>query len=339
MGKKLLFLFLFLASFFASTAQPVTVVGTATVCRNTSIKYFYSLTIGGRNVVSHQWTFQGGVPGTSSALDTTNFIQYPDTGIFNTDLLITYDDGSDTLVRFIVTVFDTQLPSNLLGNDTTYCGNFTRTLNAGNTGSQFTWSPGGQTTQSITVSQPGQYSVNIKNQCQDATYQINLAQSPPVNVDLGPDAFVCNEDGKILDAGPGDTYLWQPGNETTRTITINLSGTYSVFVTNTFGCSDQDEIVLRDSCPPTFYFPNAFTPNADKINDTLLPSFTGVAKIEFWIFNMWGEQVFYSNDITKGWDGNYKGQPCQIGNYIWIYSFLSTGGEKRNERGNVMLLR
>ena len=46
-----------------------------------------------------------------------------------------------------------------------------------------------------------------------------------------------------------------------------------------------------------FYVPNSFTPNGDLINDTFGPSIVGNDFYEMFIFDHWGNQIFYSNDV------------------------------------------
>ncbi len=70
---------------------------------------------------------------------------------------------------------------------------------------------------------------------------ISLNPAPTVN--LGPDIVVPSPP-VTLDAGnPGQTYLWSTG-ATTQTINATTSGVYTVTVTNGFGCSDIDTVVV-----------------------------------------------------------------------------------------------
>ena len=54
--------------------------------------------------------------------------------------------------------------------------------------------------------------------------------------------------------------------------------------------------------------PNAFTPNNDGINDCFGLKYWGnVTKLDFSIYNRFGERIFYTTDPAKCWDGRYKG--------------------------------
>ncbi|HET6991516.1 MAG TPA: T9SS type A sorting domain-containing protein, partial [Bacteroidia bacterium] len=75
-------------------------------------------------------------------------------------------------------------------------------------------------------------------------------------VDLGPDATQCGS--ATLDAGnPGATYLWSD-NSTNQTLTVSASGTYSVLVTFSGGCTASDAINITINPLPTvtLNFPN-----------------------------------------------------------------------------------
>ena len=90
--------------------------------------------------------------------------------------------------------------------------------------------------------------------------------------------------------------------------------------------------------PANLYVPNAFTPNGDGTNDTFGAKGDGIIEFNIQIFNRWGELVFESNDITKQWDGIYKGEKAETG--VYAYSITATG-EKTNQiskSGSVTLI-
>jgi gliding motility-associated-like protein len=113
-------------------------------------------------------------------------------------------------------------------------------LNNINTSSQnYSWSPGGATTPTITVSptQTTTYTVTTTVNgvsCSDSlTIVVDTALA--VVTLSGPTTF-CASDSLQLTANPGLSYQWST-NETTQSITVNQSGTYSVIVTNASGCT------------------------------------------------------------------------------------------------------
>ena len=49
------------------------------------------------------------------------------------------------------------------------------------------------------------------------------------------------------------------------------------------------------------------------MNDTFSPSVIGIETYELFIFDRWGKQVFYSNDINQKWDGTFESNDAQNG--------------------------
>jgi len=105
---------------------------------------------------------------------------------------------------------------------------------------------------SITAAQAGTYTLTVSdaNGCA-TTATADVIVFPAPTVSLGPDTATCPGTSIILDAGnAGDTFLWSNG-DTTQTISISDSGTYSVTVTNSDGCIDSDAIYIALHCPDT----------------------------------------------------------------------------------------
>lgn len=312
-----------------------------TFCLNTSIRYIFTITQNGQPPQSWAWSMPGATPDTfySTTSDSSTYFSFTKGGYYKVVLTVKLADGTDTSVYADVLALDPAPPSNSLGSDTTYCGDFTRVLDAGNAGSEFLWSTGA-TTQTINVNTPGTYTVEITNKCYSGTFSITLNQQPAPSVDLGPDGFVCAEAPKTLIAGTNSsyTYQWSTG-ATTPNIEVNSADTFWVIVRNANGCWTRDEIVLRDSCPPDLYVPTAFTPNGDGLNDVLTPYTNGIRTIEFWVYDRWGELLFYTDKIGEGWNGDFRDEPCQIDQYIWYLRAYDSNYGLIIDKGIVVLYR
>jgi len=87
--------------------------------------------------------------------------------------------------------------------------------------------------------------------------------------------------------------------------------------------------------------PTGFTPNGDGINDLFQPLGAAVFSKDFdmSIWNRWGQEVYRSTDPTKGWDGNFKGQPAITGVYAYVISYKNYYNESKILKGNLTLLR
>ncbi|MGB4930834.1 MAG: T9SS type A sorting domain-containing protein, partial [Chitinophagales bacterium] len=161
---------------------------------------------------------------------------------------VTVTNGFGCFASDVINVNIHALPTVELGASIDFCTGENVTLDAGNPGATYLWSTGA-TTQTITTSTPGTYSVTVTNAfgC-DKSDNITLTEHAAPIVDLGADIIVCADELIILDAeNPGANYAWNTG-AFTQTITVTESGNYGVVVTNAFGCSDNDlvNIVIHD---------------------------------------------------------------------------------------------
>ena len=135
---------------------------------------------------------------------------------------------------------------------------------------------------------------------------------------------------------PGATYVWQDGSKDSIYV-VTLPGEYSVLV-GYDGCVNSDSINIGE-CPVFIWFPNAFTPNSDGLNDTFHPIGTGIEKFSMQIFNRWGTMIFETSSLGIGWDGTYKGSLCPEETYVFKASYEISGGEVKKVTGTITLLR
>ncbi|MEM9024715.1 MAG: PKD domain-containing protein, partial [Bacteroidota bacterium] len=130
------------------------------------------------------------------------------------------------------------------------------------------------------------------------------------------------------------------------------TGTYTVHVlaTNDLGCTDQDSANIRVAPTIRLVVPNAFTPsrfgpsgglydpNALN-NDVFYPLTEFVLEYHLSIYNRWGELVFESFDLSRGWDGYVEGELSPLGVYVWKIEAVYPGGQRIEKVGDVTLLR
>ncbi len=90
---------------------------------------------------------------------------------------------------------------------------------------------------------------------------------------------------------------------------------------------------------PNIFVPNAFTPNGDNLNEKFNVVPLAVNQFEIEIYNRWGERVYKTNDITKGWDGNYLDAPAQAGVYMYTLKFTDYENRPYYKSGTVHLMR
>ncbi|AHM59008.1 hypothetical protein D770_03705 [Flammeovirgaceae bacterium 311] len=87
------------------------------------------------------------------------------------------------------------------------------------------------------------------------------------------------------------------------------------------------------------YFPNAFSPNDDGLNDTFNILGKFVQRASIWVYNRWGELLFYSDDKEKGWDGTYSGKAVPEGPYTYKSLVITEDGKEKQLTGTVFLTR
>ncbi|NND93265.1 MAG: PKD domain-containing protein, partial [Flavobacteriales bacterium] len=157
----------------------------------------------------------------------------------------------------------------------------------------------------------------------------------------------------------GETFEWNFGDGYTSTESDPIHifqdiGEFdvSLIANNQYNCPDTfllENAILVD-VGGYVEFPNAFTPdqfgNNDGVynpnqldNDIFFPRFAGVEEYVLQIYNRWGELLFESDDVNRGWDGFYKGRPVQQGVYVWRAEVTFTDGKQSIKAGDLTLLR
>lgn len=121
-------------------------------------------------------------------------------------------------------------------------------------------------------------------------------------------------------------------------------GSYMVCLTatNVYGCVDSVCHPVRIDGDFILHVPNAFTPDGDGKNEMFLPIMQGHVEgtYEFWIFDRWGEVIFYTQNELMGWDGTHKGLKAKDDVYVWQIKIKSSVDHERKVfRGHVSLLR
>ena len=92
--------------------------------------------------------------------------------------------------------------------------------------------------------------------------------------------------------------------------------------------------------PYALYAPNAFSPDSDGINDFFKISGQGILDFQIEIYNRWGQMVYKSDDLSKGWNGTFKGENLPTGSYVYKIKTIKNGnGEDLVKTGTVALVR
>ncbi len=142
------------------------------------------------------------------------------------------------------------------------------------------------------------------------------------------------------------TYGIVNSNYPSITIKPNVNTSYTVTVKNPAGCTAIDIVNIRLLCnDANIFMPNTFSPNGDGNNDVFYPRGKGVYTIkQLRIYDRWGEEVFAryqftANDLSKGWDGTFKGKLLQPDVYVYMMDVQCDNGETTVYKGNVALIK
>jgi len=112
-------------------------------------------------------------------------------------------------------------------------------------------------------------------------------------------------------------------------------------VTTDKGCKDSSlqKVVIGPDI--IIFVPDAFTPDnsGPNENNTFIPKVINNKTFYMGVYNRWGEKMYETTDLTKGWDGNYLGRPAQQG--VYVYKIIVTSMEDKifQYNGTFTLLR
>jgi len=148
-----------------------------------------------------------------------------------------------------------------------------------------------------------------------------------------------------------DTYAWSFGALGSSDLenpffdfSTAAPGTYEVCLTasNAEGCSDVqcEFITIKENF--NLFVPNAFSPNANNMNDAFFPVPSKIlsgAEFDFTIYSRWGELIFSSADSNVGWDGTNRGKPVPPDVYVWRLKLNVESLPEQQLIGHVMLIR
>ncbi|TXI85807.1 MAG: T9SS type B sorting domain-containing protein [Crocinitomicaceae bacterium] len=225
----------------------------------------------------------------------------------------------------------------------------------------YVWSPASiivnqPTANTVTVNPPtSQYvyvTASSSNGCvvEDSLF-ITVSNLGNVAVVASADQYLVPPSTSVVLTGTpssGYSFTWSPttgmSNSTLAQTNalIEETTTYTYTLSDPF-CSKSDTVqvkVLEYICGDEFvYIPNAFSPNGDGDNDILYVRSKLIDQMIFRIFDRWGELVFESTSRADGWDGTFKGKPCDPDVYDYYLKGTCVGGEETLIKGNITLLK
>jgi gliding motility-associated-like protein len=206
---------------------------------------------------------------------------------------------------------------------------------------------------SHTYNKPGTYSVSLTVTTPEGcsgTLTIPIYPFPMASFTADPwETTIMEPAIQFTNTSSGDSVrLWTFGDgaSDTQNNPVHIyedTGRYVVCldVINSFGCRDSvcQTVIIRPVW--SFYIPNAFTPNGDGHNETFNGKGENIYDYRILIFDRWGNEIFESSSLYKGWDGRANGgvDIAQQDVYVYLVSFKDIFDKKHKLTGIVTLVR
>ncbi len=200
----------------------------------------------------------------------------------------------------------------------------------------------------------GTYVVTLKafdstscNEIDSTNFTITVSAIPVASFTFNPNPPQENTVTNFVNQSIGATnYFWNFGDgdsstETNPTHIFPATATYNVCLNaaNEAGCSDDTCINVRSLIRPLVDVPSAFTPGRFGVNGRIGVAGFGIAKMQWSIYNRWGQKVFVSDNIKSTWDGTFKGKLQPLGVYAYTLDVSFSDGTKYRKTGDITLLR
>lgn len=246
----------------------------------------------------------------------------------------------------IMIIVSGKLPSLNLGADTSLCRD-SIVLRAQQGYKDYQWQ-NGNTDDSMVVYSPGRYWVQVNDGCGESFADTIIVSAPDLYFSAGSSKSICEGDTATLSATEGfQNYRWMPDVSVSDPYRANVNvfpdstTRYIVSAEKFTGCFVGDSVTVEvKDCPLSIFFPNAFSPNNDGLNDLFRPVISRNPKnFKISVFNRNGRLIYYSERADEGWDGRYKGELQPAGVYVWTCEYSFPRQKPHRLKGELVLLK
>ncbi|MCA6437586.1 MAG: gliding motility-associated C-terminal domain-containing protein [Bacteroidetes bacterium] len=340
-----------------STPLTVSVTPSITVCPTSSFT-LSAFANGGLGNINYSWSLNAGntpqivISPTTSLVYTITVIDaclVPASATVNVILdylpnssLIAniYSGCSPLCVRFTNTA--TTNNSNILNS----IWNFGNGTNANSISTEYCYTRAGSFTVTNTI-----FTASGCSLTNTLTNIITVSQTPIADFYTSGNVFSQNSANVVFQnlSSGATNYSWDFGsmgnsNLTNPIFLFSEPGNYLITLLATNGaCVDTIYKIIKVEPNFTFYAPNAFTPNADDLNDTFIPLGEGwqTSNYNFEIYDRWGELIFTTDNTSVGWKGYFKGssEPVKNDVYVWKISVKDLTGKMHYFSGHIKVIR
>ena len=316
----------------------------------------FAFTNNSQNAVSYRWFFGDG--DSSNAVNPTH--TYNQIGTFEVMLISTNNcELSDTTKKSVQVINTSVIASGTINGGGCSPATFT-TTNTSQNATQYLWIfPDGNTsnefTPTFTLVETGSFQIKMiasnPTACvskDSVVFNINVASTPLANFEFAPE-FPTRGDSILFTnlSVQADSFSWSFGDQSFSTLknpghSYATKGLYTICLTSvnkSTGCSDVYCGIIDVKDKLYVFVPTAFSPNGDGLNDILIPLGNEISSLHFKIFNRWGELIFETNELHKGWDGFYKDKLQNVDAYIFEVNGVANNGESFSAKGLVTLMK
>jgi gliding motility-associated-like protein len=339
------------------------------VCVGSPTNFTDQSTISTGNINSWAWNF-----GDNSTASTQNPSHtYAAAGTYTVTLVVNSASSCQDSVQQVINVYAlpvVQFTADDTDGCVTHCVNFTdqSTVTGGNiTGWLWDFGDGGQSASqnpNHCYTTPGTYDVTLtvtsSNGCTSTytnfayivvyplpTAEFSASPNPTTVIDptihftdlsLGnPVTWTWTFGDMGTDSVQNPTHVYPNDNTGVHTYTVTL------YITDVHGCTSQVSHDVEVDPEFTFYVPNCFTPNNDGVNELFFTYGIGVKTFKMWIFDRWGNKIWWSDDMNKGWDGKVidgpSGDIVQEDVYVWKVQLTDVFDKKHSYVGHVSVIK
>jgi gliding motility-associated-like protein len=171
-------------------------------------------------------------------------------------------------------------------------------------------------------------------------FNVNVIKNPIAKINI--DTTVCFDliDNLTVNIPVSDEerIYWPHQDLTSSSTSFSQGGNYTYQILNEYECSDTGFVAIADSCTPSLFVPEAFSPNGDQIND-VLELFGLHYNLEFSIYSESGQVIFTMRQEDEFWDGTNDGKDLPNGTYYWYAKYTDRAGKEITATGTVNIIR
>ena len=165
------------------------------------------------------------------------------------------------------------------------------------------------------------------------TFGINVGDTAVAVVDAGNSAYNCYV--------TPEEYSFASNCDSIRFFPLENTD-FVIVIKDTLGCKEISfDIFVAVDMKLTLDVPAAFTPlSVGDGNNIVYVRGLGIKQLrQFRIFNRWGEEVFFTDDLHTGWDGTIGGVVQNQDTYSYYVEAEMYDGNIKTKKGNIMLLK